>query len=430
MAQQKRYPGQRLGDEKGLVLVVSLMMGAVIMLLGTTAVLTTSTDLKISGNYRTGNEAFYIAEAGIEEARARLRAGAASPITDTHPTQASWAAFIGSETKANGKGYNSGNTMNARYASLSTMDYTVKIVHATNAGGNLLYWYDPTGGDKPVITPTPVAGKNIYRVTGYGGAANATKVIEVEMAPLPPISVPGALYVKAPTNIIGNAHVLGVKETPPGSGVYTDPCAGRTGAAGLGAPAITTVLPLSSVDCSNNSTVTGTNSPTGDPKSVAPNGPDMNVNAMINNLKGKANYSYHVSGTQTGMSWGTPTLGATQQDPSSCSANNVVYYDTRDGGGNPTSLRLAGGTTGCGLLIVDGDLEVSGGFSWYGVVLVRGSVTYTGGGGKNVTGGMVTGGSVIADVVGGDSNIVYCSSAVNNLMAGSPLQRLSWMEKI
>ena len=213
MAQQKRYPGQRLGDEKGLVLVVSLMMVAVIMLLGTTAVMTTSTDMKISANYKTGNQAFYVSEAGIEEARGRLKADAASPITDTHPTQTRWAAYIGAEAKATGKGYNSGNSMHSRYASLqSTLDYTVKIVHATNAAGNLLYWYDSDGDGLSDRNTTPSPDKNIYRITGYGAAANANQVIEVEIARLPPINVPGALYVEAPTNIIGNAHVLGMDQ--------------------------------------------------------------------------------------------------------------------------------------------------------------------------------------------------------------------------
>lgn len=444
MAQTKRYSKQRLGDERGMVLVVSLMMVAVIMLLGTTAVLTTSTDLKISANYKTGNEAFSIAEAGIEEARERLRVDptAANRITDSFPTQAGWSVYIGSEAKANGKGYiNDGNPMHQRWASIQStpLDYTVKITHATDASGNILYWYDPTGGDKPVRIPTYAPGKNIYRVTSYGAVNDtmnkeiANKAIVVEIAPLPPISVPGALYVKAPTNIIGNAQVLGVKPVP-GSNpvVYTDPCVGRAGALGSGVPGITTTLATGTVDASNNSTVTGSNnlpaSGTGH-TSVVGNGPDLDVPKMIDQWKTRANYSYQVSGTQTGMSWGTPTGGATLQDPSTCTATNVVYYDTRVSG-TLTSLRLSGGTQGCGILMIDGDLEISGGFSWYGVVLVRGSVTYTGGGNKNVTGGIVTGGSVIADVVGGNSNIVYCSSAINNLTAGSPLQRLSWKENI
>jgi len=78
--------------------------------------------------------------------------------------------------------------------------------------------------------------------------------------------------------------------------------------------------------------------------------------------------------------------------------------------------------------MVEGDLAVHGGFSWYGVVLVTGSITFTGGGGKNVTGAMLAGGTVSADLVGGDANIVYCSGAVNNQTQYVPLITLRWVE--
>jgi Tfp pilus assembly protein PilX len=421
MAQMiKQYPGQRLGDEKGLVLVVSLMMVAVILLLGTTAVLTTSTDMKISANYKTGNEAFYAAEAGIEEARARLVATAANPITDGFPTNAGWRAYIGPLLKANGKGYNSGDSMHARVASIYTstppLDYTVRIVHATNAGGNILYWGDANNDGLNERNALAV-GRNIYRVTSYGAAANgATKALEVEMAPLPPINLPGSLYVQSPLNIIGNARILGV-----------DQCGGAN------LPGVTTTLTADTVSVSNNALVTGTGSLNGTPPSVLPNAPVLNVPAMIDSWKGSANYQYNaVSATQTGMTWGDPTEGATLENPSTCNQNNIVYYNTRAADGTLTDLKLTN-TQGCGILMVDGDLDVNGGFSWYGVVLVRGTVKYTGGGGKNITGGVIASESIMnltdPAVVGGGTNIVYCSSAINNLTQGRPLRRLSWREK-
>jgi hypothetical protein len=124
------------------------------------------------------------------------------------------------------------------------------------------------------------------------------------------------------------------------------------------------------------------------------------------------------------MSWGTPTMGATLQNPSSCSTTNVVYYNT-----NGTDIKLAGGTQGCGILLVDGDLEVNGGFMWHGMVIVTGSVRYLGGGDKNVTGAVLAGGSMDADLVGGNANIVYCSSAISNQSYNQAMRRLSWAEK-
>jgi hypothetical protein len=79
-------------------------------------------------------------------------------------------------------------------------------------------------------------------------------------------------------------------------------------------------------------------------------------------------------------------------------------------------------------MLVEGDLEVHGGFQWYGVVLVTGSIIFTGGGGKNVTGAVLAGANASADLVGGDANIVYCSTAVNNQTNYMPLVTLRWAE--
>jgi len=55
-----------LSNEKGFVLPVGLMFLAIIALMGTTAVKTTTTDLKIGSNYKQTVQAFYSAEAGVQ----------------------------------------------------------------------------------------------------------------------------------------------------------------------------------------------------------------------------------------------------------------------------------------------------------------------------------------------------------------------------
>ena len=68
----KKQVGTILSNEKGMVLPLGLMFLAIIAILGTTAVIITTTDLKIGSNYRTSEQAFYLAEAGISEAMHRL----------------------------------------------------------------------------------------------------------------------------------------------------------------------------------------------------------------------------------------------------------------------------------------------------------------------------------------------------------------------
>lgn len=75
------------GNEKGMVLAVTLMLIAVLSLLGTTAVVTVTTDLKIAGNYRQGQVALYNAEAGVEQVIAFLRTNVVTyPTTSTPAT--------------------------------------------------------------------------------------------------------------------------------------------------------------------------------------------------------------------------------------------------------------------------------------------------------------------------------------------------------
>jgi Tfp pilus assembly protein PilX len=62
-----------LNNQKGIVLVVCVILVAVLLLLGATAIMISSTDINISSNYRSGKQVFYIAESGLEHARAVLK---------------------------------------------------------------------------------------------------------------------------------------------------------------------------------------------------------------------------------------------------------------------------------------------------------------------------------------------------------------------
>ncbi|MBE9541957.1 MAG: hypothetical protein IMF01_06530, partial [Proteobacteria bacterium] len=109
-------------NEKGMVLPLGLVFLAIITILGTTAVILTTTDLKIGSNYRASEQAFYAAEAGIEEARARFRGTADDliRIDDGHPTNSGWEAFIGTDIKSQGKGWIYGNLLHIKVNSLQS----------------------------------------------------------------------------------------------------------------------------------------------------------------------------------------------------------------------------------------------------------------------------------------------------------------------
>lgn len=73
--QNKATPYTIYHQDKGIVLIATLALIAIITLISTTAFYTTNTDIKISGNYKTSTQSFYLAEAGIHDGIGRLMYG-------------------------------------------------------------------------------------------------------------------------------------------------------------------------------------------------------------------------------------------------------------------------------------------------------------------------------------------------------------------
>jgi len=78
-------------------------------------------------------------------------------------------------------------------------------------------------------------------------------------------------------------------------------------------------------------------------------------------------------------------------------------------------VKLAGSSQGAGMLLVVGDLEISGSFQYTGIVAVLGKVVFNGGGGnKNINGTLLIGDNVSAGELRANGNITvqYSSQAV------------------
>ncbi|MGK2933794.1 MAG: hypothetical protein ACSLFE_00915 [Gemmatimonadaceae bacterium] len=90
--------------------------------------------------------------------------------------------------------------------------------------------------------------------------------------------------------------------------------------------------------------------------------------------------------------------------------------------GSTSTLKLSG-NRGQGILLVDGDLEISGGFEFYGPVIVRGRIKTTGTGGK-LNGGVMTANIQLdQNTVLGDATINYSRCAVEKAIAASAKPR-------
>ncbi len=400
------------GDENGVILTVVLIFVGILALVGATAVMMTTTDTKIGANYRASGKALYVAEAGAHEARERLRPTSEYPITDAHTDKTQWTAYIGTDLKSQKKGWESSNPMHVKTASLqSDIEYTVVITHQDDGVGNVLYWGDEDeDGDFERHTDATKNDPNIYLITSYGAAEGSTKTVQLEVTRVPPITVKAAMYSGTSAVVQGNTTVKG-----------EDGCGGAD-KAGVATP---------QPEASSPVTVNGAAaSVTGEPN-VSYSETQMDVQAMADLLKKSADFSYNVNGaTHTasttpgpGDDWGTPTPGATEEDPSSCTTCNIVHYDTND-----TDIKLSGGATGCGILVVEGDLDTSGDFSWYGTIIVTGAFRFTGGGNKNITGAVISGSDTDGDLIGGNTRIIYCSTATESQTQNHALPILSWKE--
>ncbi len=396
---------QKSTSESGFILPLSLIFLAILVLVGATGAIFTNTDTRISNNYNAAAAVFSGAEAGLEEGRERLRITASSPIADNYRTNAAWRAFIGTTTQAVAKGFDNSNPLHSRTDSIQTaMNYTVMIQHQVNGAGQILYWGDADGNGQPERNTT--VGGNIYLVTSECAFRDARKSLQTEVVPMLPLDPPAALYVEASTTIQGSS-----------TSVRGEDFCGSTNR-----PGISTTLDESTIRLNGSKPTI-----TGDP-AISDYAANLPVTEMVNELKSYADRSYTsnsdtVTGTATpgpGDGWGTPVL-TSQDTASTCSTFQIVYYNT-----NSTDVKFAGGVTGCGILLVDGDLYVNGGFTWYGMVVATGSITFMGGGEKNISGAVISGGSANADVVGGNTAILRCSAALDPRRV--PLKVLTWLE--
>ena len=387
----------KLKEENGFVLILSMLLLLVVTLIGMSAVNTANFDNRISGNKRIFEQAFYVAEAGINEFLGRFREGATGELKDNAPSNPHWKLFIASDAEMAEKiGYSSSDADHIFVQSLQNpLAYGVEIRHKVNMTNH-------------VITK---AGAPLYIATSHGYAQDGgKKVIEADFIGSPTFDPPAALYTERPVDVLGTSTYIEGK----------DRCGIRD------KPGILTTL----LESTNPINISGSPTIVGNP-GIQYSGEDLDLKEAVDYLKKDADlytYDYNSNQTLTGYSdsWGTPTSTGTSTPITYWGPINVVYFNMH---GDKT-LKLAGNSHGAGILLVDGNLELNGGFTWYGVIIVTGALDYTGGGEKNVTGGVLTGEAATVQVdLGGNAGILYCSEVADKLKKiVSPLRMTRWKD--
>jgi hypothetical protein len=126
------------------------------------------------------------------------------------------------------------------------------------------------------------------------------------------------------------------------------------------------------------------------------------------------------------MNWGEP-----HRNGAGFTSQCVNYFPILYGSGSQT--QLAAGGRGQGLLLVEGDLNISGGFEWTGLIVAKGGIKIVGNGNK-ITGALLAQDVAVDDQnsISGNTTLQFSSCALSKAIQGSafaePLTMRSWVQ--
>jgi len=381
--------------EKGVALILAILLLLIATFIGVATVNNTIYDNLLAGSERASEQAFYAAEAGINELMGRFREGATHKIDDNDPSNPTWKILL---AKSPGKGASKIGFITGHASSIlslqNQLDFGVEIKHKIDLSNQVIKY-----GEAP-----------IYLLKSYGFAEGGeNKVIEVELKKGFSYDPPAAFYSKRPVNILGSPNYIN----------------GNDACGSMNKPGI---ISTTTIMESGNPTLDG--SPPTVTQSSFPPPPNYPLKEMVDYLKGNANFNYSFDQSTilngNSESWGTPTSNRPTEPITYTGPMFIVHFNM---GGNNT-LTLKGPSRGAGILLVNGNLELEGEFTWYGVIIVTGGLKYSGGGNKNVTGGVLVGDSNPDEIsLKEHTNILYCSSVKKRLKEiVPPLKMVRWRD--
>jgi hypothetical protein len=363
-------PAQMLKDQGGFVLMAALTLTSTLVLIGATAYLLSSTDIKIGGNFKNNQMVVQAAIGGAEHARQALRARNLLPTSNklTFNDELVWA-----------RGTNLLGIIN-----LPITDGLMLANGTMNHGTTAYKAYLSNDHDANGVNSIFDANGKVMITSIATGPDNSKAQVQTVVSLNPGPSSPAMIFSKANVSGSGTALII--------SGNDNSSC----GAASL--------APMYTRDPATSS-FTGAPTLSGSPSSFQHGPVDIDVSAYIDAFKGDVTVVTH---DETHRNFGS-------------SSNFVSVYS--DAGNNDGGLSLTGGT-GYGILLVSGDLVLGGGFQWNGLIFATGSITMSG---VSVR-GQIYAGTSSADnfIINGGADLRYHSCNVKLALARAPLKVVSW----
>lgn len=171
-----------LANQRGIVLVISLMVLALLLGAGVGAIVSVQTDLRSSGNFKRGTQAFYIAEAGINHARHELQDG-----DGTNDFDSIFVAAEGTEILSSNNF--SGGTYTVTKTGSASDPSRIKVLSVgtlpNNTRSQIEAWFRRDAGRPPKAIETndklEIDGKP--KILGTCGGAHTNNKMDVDGSP-------------------------------------------------------------------------------------------------------------------------------------------------------------------------------------------------------------------------------------------------------
>lgn len=423
-----------LSNHQGFALVAALLLLAVVGIVTATVLQTTSTEIQISGNHRQAVQEFYAAEAGLAEARSRLRksmgaedAFIGSPGVWQDP---SWTAYIVTSadwSPADDPDYSTGdinvfpvmgnakNTIVQPNSVQTNLPYWLKLRHKTEfdaeqAGhhtttphyldqdgstarhntvnrGNIIYFGYPSQASSlpvPFTTPGTTPWLPVQKVVARGSTTGRV-VLEEEVVHLPGPNQVGALYASGNVSLSGPAGVINGHD-----------------ACGM----VNSLPPVLA-----GGTVTSTPSVQfhGNPASPQASTLALDLEGALADLSVGA---LALTEDQTNQQLGHADA------PMVVFANGASFVQ-------PEGIRIRQ-TSGSGILLVDGNATLEDEVQWDGMILVTGTLFSRGQGSGIVVHGGVWAGQVSQQ--SGPVDVTYDSCLLQAALLAVPTRVRTWKE--
>ena len=366
-------------DESGLILIAALTLLTALTLVGVTAFIMASTDVKVGGNFQTSQTALQVAMAGAEQARQTLRALNSASVTKTDFSE-ELASRVGANAALDGYTSSTDDVTLASSTLVNGYTYTAYLTNDSSEGSS-----STTDSNGKVMITSVATGPNNTKamvqttVQFYSFSSNS----------------PATIYSKDNVTVSGTSISI--------SGADSSPACGGTALA-----------PIYTMDPATT-TQNGNPALTGSPATPQNGNTDIDLQAYVDALKGGA--SVTLTSDASGGTYGSAT-------------GFVTVYADAAGTQADGELKLTN-AVGYGILLVKGDLELAGNLNWQGLIIVTGKLKTTGGGSnaKNVLGQIYSGKSDVGDsTISGSVTVSYHSCNVKDALSGQPLKLVNWKQ--